>query len=115
MKSRMLLRLEKTNNKEIMEKYGCKRYAIGDQVMEEFQPLVPGRLDDHQPVDFFDESGRKLFTLYPAIGKQSLNLEKSFIRHCLGNFYSQLSDNKEKRCENGNEKLSDQSGITAFL
>ena len=107
MKSRMLLRLEKTNNKEIMEKYGCKRYAIGDQVMEEFQPLVPGRLDDHQPVDFFG---------YIQLSeKQSLNLEKSFIRHCLGNFYSQLSDNKEKRCENGNEKLSDQSGITAFL
>jgi hypothetical protein len=32
MKSRMLLRLEKTNNKEIMEKYGCKRYAIGEMV-----------------------------------------------------------------------------------
>ena len=28
--------------------------------------------------------------------KQSLNLEKSFIRHCLGNFYSQLSDTKKR-------------------
>ena len=86
MKSRMLLRLEKTNNKEIMEKYGCKRYAIGDQVMEEFQPLVPGRLDDHQPVDFFDESGRKLFTLYPAIGKAIFESGKIFSKTLFGEF-----------------------------
>ena len=87
MKSRMLLRLEKTNNKEIMEKYGCKRYAIGDQVMEEFQPLVPGRLDDHQPVEFCDEStGRPLFTIYPAIGKAIFKNGKIFYKTLFGEF-----------------------------
>ena len=50
MGNKILMRLEATSNKEIMEKYGCKRQEIGDQVMEEFRPLVPSRLDDHQPV-----------------------------------------------------------------
>lgn len=86
MGNKILMRLEATSNKEIMEKYGCKRQEIGDQVMEEFRPLVPGRLDDHQPVDFFDESGRKLFTLYPAIGKAIFESGKIFYKTLFGKF-----------------------------
>lgn len=87
MGNKILMRLEATSNKEIMEKYGCKRQEIGDQVMEEFRPLVPGRLDDHQPVEFCDEStGRPLFTIYPAIGKAIFENGKILYKTLTGDF-----------------------------
>lgn len=87
MGNKVLMRLEATSNKEIMEKYGCKRQEIGDQVMEEFRPLVPSRLDDHQPVEFCDEStGRPLFTIYPAIGKGIFENGKILYKTLTGDF-----------------------------
>ena len=87
MGSKILMRLEATSNKEIMEKYGCKRQEIGDQVMEEFRPLVPSRLDDPQPVGFCDEStGRPLFTIYPAIGKAIFKNGKILYKTLTGDF-----------------------------
>lgn len=71
MGSKILMRLEATSNKEIMEKYGCKRQEIGDQVMEEFRPLVPSRLD--QLEDHF-------LQYIQLLEKQSLKMEKSYIR-----------------------------------
>lgn len=44
-------------------------------------------LDDHQPVEFCDEStGRPLFTIYPAIGKAIFENGKILYKTLTGDF-----------------------------